>query len=142
MAHGKWCLGEPCLNKATVSSVSIASPGSPLLLASPLALGTNVCSAPGLLLAGPQDRLRLKVMLTGALQCKRRLATCQVVLRVMSSVCKLRFCLGSWVSKIPPFPECSLALFSPVHSFLTLCKLSILTTLWPCHLMQTFSNHY
>lgn len=91
-AHWRWCLGEPCINEVTVGSIPVVLPESALLEdpGFPSCVGTNISSFPGLLLAGPWNRLRLAVMLIGALLGRRRLATSQVLLRVTSCVCKLR----------------------------------------------------
>lgn len=59
-------------------------------LAFPLATGTNIFPSWHFLLAGPCSRLGLRLCSWGAALGKRKLTTCQVLLRVMSCVYKLR----------------------------------------------------
>lgn len=61
----------------------------------------------------------------------RKLATSQVVLRLMSSVCKLRFSFHCLFLGFCRYPDSDSILFLifPILSLLILCKLSILTTL-------------
>lgn len=62
---------------------------------------------------------------------KRKLATSQLVLRLMSCVCKLRFSFQFLFLGFYRYPDSNSLLFLifPIHSLLILCKLSILTTL-------------
>lgn len=121
--------GHGQLGFCSVISICPAA-GAP---ASPLAVGINISSPPGLLWVGPWNRLSLEVMLMGSFAGQEKaghLSSCPqgdvLFLQTQVLIC---FCFCSWVSMDILILDSILFWLFPTHGLLILCKLSILTTL-------------